>query len=388
MANWFVTVFIIALFQIGEARKSTISNSLPKLDTNNNTVDAHSGNVLYFKGKYFLYGENYGPGNYVVSGSTTLPRLVVYTSEDMVTWDFGGFLHNNTTPLWKDTGLWYNYPLGTWWCPWAVHDKNTDKIVLWFTATPGSCCDAYWGVAESSDGIHFTLISLNETASIKTSLDGSAVFIDDDGKGYVAYSAMQAPGVQDHRVAIDLLASDYRSSAKVTVGSMFPDSFVEGVMLFKRKGIYYVIYGSCCCACREGSGAVVYSATNISGPWIRQSRDVNCNIDTPICAGMPGRNRPQNGLIIPAQGIALSVIPTSIPGENTYMWAGERWLSGPNNPPKCETLCQADTGDCHEPSNYDKGADFMYWIPLDFDANGTIQQFDPFVDTWEIDLAN
>ena len=27
-------------------------------------------------------------------------------------------------------------------------------------------------------------------------------------------------------------------------------------MLFKRKGRYYVIYGSCCCACREGSGAV------------------------------------------------------------------------------------------------------------------------------------
>ena len=48
--------------------------------------------------------------------------------------------------------------------------------------------------------------------------------------------------------------------------AVMPDYFVEGTMLFKRGGRYYIIYGSCCCACREGSGAVVLSATNITGP--------------------------------------------------------------------------------------------------------------------------
>ena len=56
-------------------------------------------------------------------------------------------------------------------------------------------------------------------------------------------------------------------------------------MLFKRQGRYYAIYGSCCCACRVGSGAVVSSAPNISGPWTRQARDVNCQADAPVCAG-------------------------------------------------------------------------------------------------------
>ena len=107
------------------------------------------------------------------------------------------------------------------------------KVILWWTATPGACCDAYWGVAESSDGIHFDLISLNETgadhlhasalsqqqqpppqqqqqqqqparrrrprlqssmlgntAGVVNPKDGNAVLIDDDGVGYIAYTAM------------------------------------------------------------------------------------------------------------------------------------------------------------------------------------------------------
>ena len=46
-----------------------------------------------------------------------------------------------------------------------VYSEARRKIILWWTATPGPCCDAYWGVAESSDGIHFTLISMNETGA-------------------------------------------------------------------------------------------------------------------------------------------------------------------------------------------------------------------------------
>lgn len=53
--------------------------------------------------------------------------------------------------------------------------------------------------------------------------------------------------------------------------------YVEGAQLFKRAGVYYLAYGSCCCFCRGGSGLVVYQARNISGPWVRQQFDLNCN---------------------------------------------------------------------------------------------------------------
>lgn len=88
------------------------------------------------------------------------------------------------------------------------------------------------------------------------------------------------------------------------------------------------IYGSCCCACREGSGAVVFKSGNISGfvlfpphpagapltfafapsgPWKRQSNDSNCNVSAEGCAGMdpqpydPDLKRPLGHLIVPAQ---------------------------------------------------------------------------------------
>ena len=65
---------------------------------------------------YFLYGEWYGTGHYVVSGTTNLPRLSVYYSKDLIHWDFGGLLHNNTSPTWGETGLWHGAAgdIGTW----------------------------------------------------------------------------------------------------------------------------------------------------------------------------------------------------------------------------------------------------------------------------------
>ena len=68
-------------------------------------------------------------------------------------------------------------------------------------------------------------------------------------------------------VAIERLTPDLHHSTKVQIGRLFPDDFVEGVMIFKRRGTYYLIYSSCCCACRAGSGVVVHSARNIAGPW-------------------------------------------------------------------------------------------------------------------------
>ena len=147
------------------------------------------------------------------------------------------------------------------------------------------------------------------------------------------------------------------------------------------------MYGSCCCACREGSGAVIHIAESITGPWKRQEGgDMNCNAgpDVKICAGMdagPTRKRPTGELIINAQGIGLSVIPkiTSSDAEtkteeNIYLWAGSRWLSAPHNNPKCNSLCST----CEKKVGFDgyiRGHDFEYWIPLEFDVNGNVNKY-------------
>ena len=119
----------------------TISNALPRLDSSGEPVNAHSGNIVKMGETYFLYGEWYGTQHYTVPGTTTLPRLSVYHSNDLVHWEFGGLLHNNTSPTWADSGRWPGAATdtGTWWCPWAVYSEARQKVVLWWTATPGVC---------------------------------------------------------------------------------------------------------------------------------------------------------------------------------------------------------------------------------------------------------
>eukprot|EP01045_Picozoa_sp_COSAG04_P006548 COSAG04_NODE_324_length_16823_cov_176.872937_2_plen_92_part_00 len=59
---------------------------------------------------------------------------------------------------------------------------------------------------------------------------------------------------------------------------------------------------------------------------------------------------------------------------------------GEGNPPKCSALCTTDTGDCKQQPSYHPGTDFDYWIPLEFDEEGTVQQFKPFVDEFQLEL--
>ena len=54
------------------------------------------------------------------------------------------------------------------------------------------------------------------------------------------------------------------------MSGFFPDDYVESPSLFKRKGVYYVTYGSCCCGCAEGGGIVIFTAPSVHGPWTRQ----------------------------------------------------------------------------------------------------------------------
>ena len=35
---------------------------------------------------------------------------------------------------------------------------------------------------------------------------------------------------------------------------------------------------------------------------------------------------------------------------------------------------------------YIRGHDFEYWIPLEFDVNGNVKKFAPFVETFQLDI--
>jgi len=242
-------------------------------------------------------------------------------------------------------------------------------------------------------------------------VNSTGMFVDDDDTAYVIYSSLD----YDHKVSIEKLTPDYLNTTKENYG-FFPDRYVEGPILFKRTfstsvsnsinihnsinninnavdtssssevvsvSLYYASYGSCCCFCRGGSGAVFFIAEKLSGPWKRVGNDKNCLDNVAVC-GMYG-DRSCNQLIIPAQGIGLSILPSS--GDNYYIWHGERWLSAPNNPPGCPDECRGDLGICEFQDTYIKGHGLAYWYPLEFDKNsGEVLQFSPFKYSFVLDL--
>jgi hypothetical protein len=244
---------------------------------------------------------------------------------------------------------------------------------------------ASWGVATSTDGIHFDLVNLSAHSSQSPgAVDGNSLLIDDDGTGYIAYATVNGGGQRkgDHMVTIDILAKDYLSSTLQLAAPIFPDTFVEGVMLFKRSGFYYLIYSSCCCCCSAGAGAVVFRASSVSGPWVRQERDVNCGADVPICAGMasPHPDRPTGHLTIAAQGMNVARLRGPTASSDVFLWIGERWMSGPFAPtnPRCIGDCMPPTGVCARDPRFMKGHEFIYWVPLQFDKHGSVLEFEPF----------
>ena len=121
---------------------------------------------------------------------------------------------------------------------------------------------------------------------------------------------------------------------------------------------------------------------------MRQPLDLNCERTDvgDVCGGYGDRHG--DPLIINAQGIGLS---TSIPladGTNAYLWHGERFLSGEYNNPSCPDECQPQVPpNCAQDPRYVKGNGYSYTVPLEFMEDGTIKTFRPFVDSFELDIA-
>ena len=161
----------------------------------------------------------------------------------------------------------------------------------------------------------------------------------------------------------------------------FPVDFVEAPAMFERSGIYYALFGHCCCFCYQGSGMFVFTAPHPLGPWTQQSQplsaglvDLGCtaNAETPTPKTNPmGKTLPLTATVTSGQGCvykgakAASVsqaqqnfvieIPPSggEDAQSDFIWTGDRWMQAP------------DGMKGHEP---------QYWGRLHFDAKGVVQR--------------
>jgi hypothetical protein len=291
--------------------RATISNRLPRRDTDGKIVDAHDGCLHKFGDRYYLYGTAYG----TTDGFKKNNRYRCYSSADLVTWKYEG-------ELLKDP------PDGVYYRPYVIHNRKTGKYVLWYNWY-ATLWDGQYGMATSDEPQGPFVIQSDNVKVGKGKPGDHGLMVDDDGTAYLIYTSI----ANGHSISIEKLAPDYLSSTLESSGFLANGS--EACALFRRKNLYYAVFDACCCFCPEGSGAQVYVAEKPLGPYTLRG---NINRDA---TGRP---------IIAAQQTFVAQLPTSQGA--AYIWMGDRWGSRPDGV---------------------KGHDFQYWSrPLEFTADGSI----------------
>ena len=318
----------------------TISNTVPRLDTQGKILDAHGGphfNVFNTPAgrRYFNYGVHYmdldksKPGFYYVS----------YSSSDFENWTYHGSLMPEGSP----TGFYYR--------PHVIYHPETKKYVLWFLYF--SMYGSKWAgppdpryhrpgaqkgiaVSDSPTG-PFAIVDIGISLSHAHAGDHD-LFLDDDGVAYIIYTCH----TEDFKIYIDKLSPDFMKSTMEhcavdpdDIGNLYPTKYpgCEAPAMFKRNDIYYTLFGSRTDRGKEGGGLRVYTSRKPLGPYTYRS---NINRDG------------DGNVIIPSQ--QNTAVPINTSSGIEFIWVGDRWETMPA-----------------------LGDSYQHWQLLEFEEDGSIK---------------
>ena len=245
-------------------------------------------------------------------------------STDLVTWTFRG----NVLPI-------ASRPQGILFSPWVAKSASTGRYVLWFNMLPVEpgiypFNAAYYSVASSAvpEG-PFVMERVNVSGIAYHQLpDAPSIFVDDDGSGYIAFTHEPT-----HVNNIQMLTKDLLGPMNpVQVSTVIGPPNNEGILMFKREGLYYIMFGTCCCFCGAGTGVEVFTSHTPLGPYTSR--------------GEIARNSTTGESIWKAQTGAVWYTGVD------WVLYGDRWQSAPDDI---------------------KAHDFSYWTPLVFRNDGSVQ---------------
>lgn len=397
--------FIVpALLACALSAQVTISNSNPKRDSTGAIMDAHDGKILHVAGLYYWFAASYGnctepKGNSGCAGAAPGAcgfqlnhNVTLWTSTDLFNWQYQGVVFGMA-----NSGL----PAGAMFCPKVLYNKQTGMWVLWVNPILGDDFGvSYYAVATSAQPTGpFKVVSQNVTSLAFQDVGDFNLFQDDDGTAYVIYTSHIQGYPTTHQMSVEKLTSDYTATLGSAGNSgFFGQSFVEAPAYFKRNGVYYAVFGQCCCYCQSGSPVTVYSAPSPMGPYTAQGKiDVpgpmthTSVLSTLRKATCPAENRGRAAAFVQAVldgapvaasaqtackrmtggDSAVHAQQTDIfaytdgQGQQQFIWVGDRWQQSP------------DGLKSHDPT---------YWAPLVFNSTGGVQPF-TFVDNFTITVT-
>lgn len=324
----FTFLGIALITQIGYAQTiknfGKNGNQLTKFDKLGNAVDAHDGEIALFNGVYYLYGTSYDCGFEWGNKSAPFCGFKVYTSTDLDHWTDKGFLFNAQTEIWQT-----RCDGKTYGCfrPHVIYNKKTKLYVLWINVYDNR---VGYRVFTSRKPVGPFIEVKEPTLAVNSEMPVAGLnngdhdtFVDDDGTGYLAYTDWRTKG----SIVIEKLSDDYLTGMGKYVKSV-TDGETEAPALFKRNGIYYVVYSDPNCGYCSGTGASYRTAKSPLGPWSAGKK-----ISDNSCGGQP------------------SFVSTfKFNSETIFLFGSDLW----NNAAKNEA--QAN----------------FYWAPLTFAVDGSI----------------
>lgn len=325
-------------------RSVTLSNvSLPQ-DTAGHQLITGEASVLAWNGAYYVYFDDWGdcpgvdccpsrlgcadccfnpptaqyPDNCVYANGHT---VIVYRTVDFESWEPKGV----ALPL-------ANRKDGIMFRPHVIYRASTNSFLMWYI-------DRWEGQTGYAIAEGPTPEGPFVTIADSVNLHGAGrigdfyVFIDDDGTAYHARTGLN----------IEKLTADFTAGTGEYYSLFLP--FVEGPVMFKRDGRYYLVAGADCCACAGGTNMLVYTADHPLGPYTFQS-DVG-SYPSPFDPHVPDH------YVTRAQASDVVQVRAA-DGSLQFLWLGNQWVTA--------------AGPDHSHNH-----DLLYWSLLQFDGDGRIQ---------------
>ena len=349
------SVLLSAAALCARAAQTILSNTALPLDSSGALMQTGESCVLAEgDGSYVLYANVWGgcPGVDCCPSSggcasccfagpndpcvyTSNHTVVAYRTRDFAAWAPLGAVQ---TPADRRTGTEFR--------PQVVYSPARREYVLWYEdrwASGGSNPGYAVATAPTAAG-PFTTLSNSTVLPGKGRVGDYDLFVDPDtGKAYHVRTG----------VTIVELSADYTAPASPPAVYELPDGSVEGPAMFKRAGVYYLLFGVGCCACRGGSNVLVYTAPAPLGPYTFRG-DVGSNKTS---GHVFDKASPWN-YVTRSQQTKVFTVPAS-DGSLQYVFLGNQWVTAqqPGRP---------------------RSHDLLFWAVLQFDAAGMIQQL-----TWQ-----
>lgn len=217
------------------------------LDTNGDTINAHGGNIIYYKKRYYWFGEKRGKHRSL--------GVSVYSSNDLYNWQPEGLALEHSKDTTSDIAFG-----GIMERPKVIYNKATRKFVMWFhvEVRGKGYSAAKVGVAVSNKvaGPYRFIHSFRPNGNMSRDM---TIFVDDNGTAYEIYSSRE-----NYDLRIVQLTDDYLDvTAK---DSLLFTNHREAPAIFKYRDKYYLLTSGCTgWAPNEASLRI---ADNLYGPWV------------------------------------------------------------------------------------------------------------------------